>query len=266
MTVSKNVCDQGRYILGIWGQYEYSEFAKTSKRCFYASGSRTKIESDIALTKLSPFTPKNITVYCFGEDNLNYLEDQGFNCKLIEKKPYIWDMEREWWRHKIEIIKCGLDEKLPLIYLDWDCIAIRKIPDNIWEVLSKKAIIQTPLKIYRQPRAYWRSADRRTIVEGCFMYFRENVANDIIKAWDELADKYLDETVVAKYIDEINGGWKGEKDYCEKYEPSFQIPGAHRTQSKNLDPYIFFQHIKYKFVAGTLKLLNGGKKWQEIFV
>ena len=222
--------------------------------------------NDVSLSKLSPYSPKNITVYCFGEENFKYISDQGFECKLIEKHPYIWNMETEWWRHKIEVIKCGLDDGVPAIYLDWDCIATKKIPDDIWDKLSQKSFIQSHLKIYRQPRAYWRPVNKKFIVEGCFMYFGKNVANDIIKIWDKSSDKYLDETVVAKYIDEINGGWKGEKDYCSKYEPYFQIPGAHRFHSSNRDPYIFFMHIKVKYVGGTLNLLKKGKKWEEIFV
>jgi hypothetical protein len=54
----------GRYILGIWGKHKYSEISSTSKRAFFGSFSRTKMEGDVALAKLSPYTPKNITVYC----------------------------------------------------------------------------------------------------------------------------------------------------------------------------------------------------------
>jgi len=258
--------EAGRYIYGIWGKNKYPDVTINSKKLFHVTGSRTKIESDIELTRLSPFTPKNTTVYCFGKENFDYLENKGFNCKLIDSRPYIWDMNKEWWRHKLEIIKCGLEEKCPLIYLDWDCIAVRKIPDNIWEMLAKKERIQTPLKVYTQKRATWREASHRVIVEGCFMYFRENVASDIIKTWDELPDKWLDETVVAKYIDDINGGWKGEKDYCEKYEPYFQIPGAHRFYLTDYrEPKYFFQHIKCKFVPKIVAQLKGGTKWEQIF-
>jgi hypothetical protein len=257
----------GTYVYGIWGQNKYEDVNINSKKMFHITGSRTKIESDIALTKLSPFTPKNSVVYCFGKENLKYLEDKGFNCKLIDNRPYVWDMNNEWWRHKLEVIKCGLEEKCPMIYLDWDCMAVRKIPDNIWSEMSKKSHIQTPLKVYTQKRAYWRKDNHRIIVEGAFTYFREDISKELIKTWENSADKWLDETILAKYIDDINGGWKGIKDYCEKYDPFFQIPGDHRVY---VDDYrekkYFFQHIPCKYVSRILfQIKNKGYKWESIF-
>ena len=62
----------------------------------------------------------------------------------------------------------------------------------------------------------------RTVVAATFLYMRgQEVIDGIIKTWEDMGGPFLEEPVLMKYIDDINGGWKGYMDYAEKYEPLY---------------------------------------------
>ena len=116
------------FIRGLWGIYD------NTKKCFER---RKKIDNDIKIVLSNPYT-KDFMTYVFGEDNYKYLVDKGLKCKLIDKKPIVWDMEKEQFRHKLEIFKCGMEDFDEIVFLDWDCLPVKEINKNFWETLRNK--------------------------------------------------------------------------------------------------------------------------------
>ena len=87
------------FIRGLWGIYEHQD------RRFYKR--RTKLDKDMEMVRLNENAEKHIT-YVFGKDNYKYLLDNGFEARLIDKRPIVWDMDKEQFRHKLEVLHQGM--------------------------------------------------------------------------------------------------------------------------------------------------------------
>ncbi len=241
------------FIRGVWGIYDVGgKLGKPYSR-------RTKIDNDITLAKLNPYAPK-CKVYIFGEDNFKILTDKGFDTVLIDKKPICWDMLKEQYRHKIEIWKAGLQDFEEIVFLDWDCVPCAPIPNDFWQVLGSGAKVRTTLYQYVLQRALFRSPDARKLSASTFVYIRgEEVVEGIIKTWEDMGKPWQEEVALSKYIDNLNGGWKGIKDYSVKFEQPyhtlfFGYPSEYLKEvvAKNN----IFYHLNYKQV---IYLLADGK-------
>ena len=70
--------------------------------------------------------------------------------------------------------------------------------------------------------SYWRETReaRKFTPGGGFIYVRglEN-ADRLVEAWNGIRNKSNDEWAIAKVTDEMSGGWRGERFYCENFEP-----------------------------------------------
>jgi len=201
------------FVRGVWGTHDHQGRKRWNRL--------NKVKMDISLAKINPYEPK-IKVYAFGEDNYKFMVDQGFDTKLVDKKCIVWDMQTQQYRHKIEVWNQGLQDFEQIIYLDWDCIPCCPIPHNIWTVLEEGEPFRGALYSYRRRKCFHRYVCRRTVVAATFLYMRgQQVVKDIIKTWEEMGGPFLEEPVLMKYVDDINGGWKGYMDYAKKYEPLY---------------------------------------------
>lgn len=200
------------FIRALWGIHD-KEGRKSYQR-------RTKIDDDILLSKYNSFQQPFVN-YVFGEDNYKYLCDEGFDCRLVDKRPIVWSMEEEQFRHKLEIFKVALEEYNKIVFLDWDVFFIKELPANFWEELNKKHPLQASLRIYARPKVYWRETDRRKIPCGSFIYIGDSkIPQDLISCWNGMRKKWSEELVIALYMDNLMGGFYIDK-YWDMFEPMF---------------------------------------------
>jgi len=240
------------FIRALWGVYDHQ-----GKSRFWTR--REKVDNDIELVLNSKYSPPFMT-YVFGKDNYSYLVDKGVACKLIDDKPILWDMDTQQFRHKLEVFKAGMEDLDEIIFLDWDCIPIKPVPDYLWETLGKKAPIQAILRQYFKRKANWRKIDMRKVPCASFVYIRDKkIPLELIRIWEELGRPWSEETVMAKYIDDLMGGWKGLDQYWDLYEPTFFVlPYAHvysEEQRKTKD--VVFNHFNARGVATSLRMIRG---------
>lgn len=222
------------FIRGIWGIYDVN---KTLGRWY---SRRTKIDNDITLAKLNPYAPK-CKVYVFGEDNFKIMTDKGFDTVLIDKKPFIWDMEKEQYRHKIEIWRAGLQEFKEIVFLDWDCVPVKPIDNEFWNIIANGEKIKATIYQYKIRRAFFRKGDERKLSASTLTYINGlEHCEGIIKTWEKIGRPWQEEVALSKYIDELNGGWKGILDYMSKFETKF-----HTLYYKYPSEYIKNAILKY---------------------
>lgn len=230
---------------------------------------RSKINNDIKLVPYNKFMPEYFT-FVFGEDNYKQLIDSGFkNCELVDKRPIVWDMNKEQFRHKLEALKCGMQVFDELVFTDIDTMTIKPIPDNFWDVLNKKAPIQAILRIYHKRKCFWRKVDTRKTPCAAFIYLRgKETANDLIKTWEDLKKPWSEEVVLMKYMDDLSKGWQGTDYYWEHYEPDFfnLEPNSGYINKKILKTKnICYLHFNHRVVKGLLGQIENNKVKMECF-
>jgi hypothetical protein len=207
----------------------------------------SKMRKDINAIKSNEYCSiKDFKVYVFGENNYNILLSEGFDCKLVSKNPVEYDMETQLYRHKLDIILKACRDYDEIVFLDWDCVPVRILPNDFWDVMREKAPFQANLFQYRTKKCFlWRNLETRKVCNGGFLYLRDiKIAEQFIKNYDELFDwvekqrelrlkegkelrfreKALifdDEPAITKWVDDDMDGWKGIDYYWEHYEPDF---------------------------------------------
>jgi len=205
------------FIKALWGIHDH-QGRRLYKR-------RTKIDNDIQLCLHNKYQEPFIT-YVFGEDNYKFLVDNGFNCKLIDKKPIVWDIDTQQFRHKFEAFKLAAEEFDEFVFTDWDMMFIKPLPKDFWDKMYEKEEIQAILRIYKHPKVSWRNKDckdcSRIVPSGSFIYIRrKSIAEELIKYWEMLNKPWGEEVVMAKYIDDkMNNGFNMEE-YWRRFEPIY---------------------------------------------
>lgn len=236
------------FVRTLWGIYD-------NTRRFYMR--RAKMDNDIRLLLKNPNNTPWRT-YVFGEDNLKFLSDLGVqDLVLVDKRPYIWDMDTQQFRHKLEAFKCGMQDFDEMVFLDWDCQPEKPLPADFWDVLGKKEPIQAIIRSYRKKKVFWRNEDWRKIPCASFVYIREKgIAEALIKTWEEMGGPMSEETPMAKFMDERLGGWKGVDFYWDHYEPDFFVldEGYVYTLEKLATKRRCFGHLNQRAVS---RKLNG---------
>jgi len=223
---------------------------------------RTKIANDIKLVQSCKYDVTDMA-YIFGEDNYKQLVDMGFKCKLVDKKPIVWDLTKENFRHKLEIFEQAAKDFDEYIFLDWDCVRTKELPLDFWEVMNKKSKIQASLSMYNKMKVFWRPKDWRKVPCASFVYFREkNIASEIIKVWETMTDKWSEEVSMAKYMDSLMPNGFNEADYKEMFEPDFFISPM-QPPKMFLEPMvknIVYTHFNCRAVTNFLTNKQG---WQK---
>lgn len=180
----------------------------------------------------NPFNT-DFVVYVMGTDNYNQVKQYGSKCVLVNKDPFMFDIVRHQYRHKLEIIKMAMEEYDEILYLDWDCIPQKKLPNNYWDILGKKEVFQANLQIYHCRKCHWRKSDIRKVPNGGFIYIRDkSIPSKVIKLWESIGGDN-DEPSWAKFTDDYVGGWQGIEKYWELFEPT--LCNLHRDSPYSKD-------------------------------
>lgn len=220
------------FVRGIWGDIT-------------TNGLRDgKIRKDIDAIKANQYN-EDFVVYVFGTETYEMLTAEGFDCRLIDESPVRYDMKKQLYRHKLDIVDEAMEDFDEIVFLDWDCVPTAPLPDDFWDSMGKKAPFQANLFQYRTKKCLWRKEDLRKVCNGGFLYLRDKqISEAFINNYNELSewvDKqrvareaqgkklrfreealiFDDEPAITKWIDDDMGGWKGVDDYWDKYEPDF---------------------------------------------
>lgn len=222
------------FIRGLWGDMKEDTHGVTQRRL--------KVLSDIERVVNSHY-PMDFVTYYFGEDNAPIFDRYNLKSVMIDRDSIKWDMKDELYRHKLEVIKRAMDDYDAIVYLDWDCILTKPLPDNIWDILGKGATLQANLFLYRTKKCLWRDVDLRKTCNGGFIYIADKkIPNHIIRNWEELSAwakqqqekrrarglelrlreksfMFDDEPSISKYVDDVCGGWPGVEAYWDRFEP-----------------------------------------------
>jgi len=214
------------FVRCVWGVYDNSQLpisASTTWKGNEKLARRKKLDIDIEIIQKNQFNEPFI-VYIYGKDNYDNMSKLGFNCVLVDSNPAPFDQVKYVYRHKLELIRYAMEEDGhdEIVYLDWDCVPQKKLPDNFWDEFNKKEPIQACLQQYRRRKCLWRGDnDVRKVPNGGFVYLRDKtIPSKVIKIWETMPQDN-DEPAWAKYIDEQMGGWKGMDEFWKSYETPF---------------------------------------------
>jgi hypothetical protein len=239
------------FIRGLWGVHDNPDR-------YYQR--RHKMDNDIKFMKHFKYN-EPFRTYVFGEDNYKYLVDQGFDCRLVDKKPIAWDMEKEQFRHKLECFKQGMDDFDEVVFLDWDCLPIKALPDDFWDVLRAKGPFQAILRGYKRRKAMWRKVDQRKIPCASFVYINDpKIPQEMNEYWEELGRPWSEEVVMMRYMERMQDGWKGPEAYWEQFEPDFFVLGEGRVFDQELldTKNKCFHHFNAPAVRRGMKSIRKG--------
>jgi len=246
------------FVRALWGIHD------NTQRHFKHRG---KINNDIKLVAYNKYMPP-YTTFVFGEDNHKQLLDSGFqNCILADKRPIVWDMNKEQFRHKLEVLKLGSQLFDEMVYTDIDTMPVKPIPDNFWNVLAQKKSIQAILRMYHRKKCFWRHKDPRKVPCAAFIYIGDKaIPEELIATWEKMGRPWSEEVALMKYIDDISGGWKDEKYYWDNFEPVFfnllcNTAYGHKEMVKAKD--VCFEHFNHRVVSALLRQIS--KKQKTIY-
>ena len=245
------------FVRGLWGIY--------NKEWIYKR--RYKMDNDVELLMNNPYS-QPFKTYVFGTDNYKYLVDKGFDCKLVDEKPILYGYEntkQHAYGHKLRIFKEAMNDFDEIVFLDWDTQLAKELPENFWEVLGQKASIQAIIRGYKKTKCPWRKKDKRKRPCASFVYINDKkIADEMMEMWEKRS-KMAEEQIMAKYTDDMVGGWKGIEKYWELFEPDFFVLGRNEVpwnifaidllKTKN----ICFTHLNKKRSGNILKKIRGLK-------
>lgn len=228
----------GQFIRAIWGRYDRSH--PLLER-------RYKIDIDIERIQKNPFN-EPFKTFIFGQENYDLMIAKGFDCILVDADPTPYDPIKFVYRHKLELIKYAMQHHPEIVYLDWDCTPTKKLPEDFWTELNKRAPIQFCLEGYKRPKCGWRKFDQNIVPNGGWLYCRDRaIITECIELWN-LNPQDNDEPSFAQYVDNQIGGWnKASKDlFWAKYESMYCIlkrKSVYDATLNNNKPHCFYHRI-----------------------
>lgn len=179
---------------------------------------RSKIDNDIQVYKNNPYSSPAV-FYVFGRDNYNKLSDIGLSCKLIDKRPIVFDMQKEQYAHRLLGLEIALTDYDEIINPDIDVVALKPLPSDFWSEISKGSPIKSTIYLYHRRRLTSRGNDSRKLSSASFLYIRGK--HEFLKMWEELGRPWKEEIVLSQYIDDMDGGWQGVEKYSIIHEPRY---------------------------------------------
>jgi len=199
------------FVRAVWGVYDNTH--RITRR-------RYRIDKDMRRMKRNKWMPPFV-VYVFGKDNYERVSKFGWETVLLDDDPAPFNLIAHQYRNKLEILKRVIGDYDEMVYLDWDCLPVKPLPDNFWEKMGEKREFQANLQLYHRRKCPWRKAEQRKVPNGGFMYFRDKTLPErAIKYW-EMVRQDNDEPAWARLTDELMGGWKGIDTYWDLFEPEF---------------------------------------------
>jgi hypothetical protein len=222
------------------------------------SGRWAKVLNDIKFIKNHKFKT-DYTCFTYGIENHESLLEQEIESILIHDEPTKFPRS-QLWGHKIYSWLKASEIYDRFIYLDFDVVPTRELPEDFDESLEDKKL-QVSLRRYVKVRCRWRANKyaSRQIPCASWIYFGDNnIPKDLWELWHKMNNDKREERVIAKYT-EHNGEldkdyyWKnfephGETNYCNlERETSF------RKRDKKGDS--LFKHVAHhKFSVPKEKL------------
>lgn len=209
---------------------------------------RAKIDGDIKLFKLNPYSPP-LVIYVFGSDNYRRLTDLGFNCRLLDRKPFVLDMEKQQYGMKCMAWQAGAAEYDSISFIDFDCLPLKPIPSDYWKVMDTGTSIKATIYIYHLRRVNRPPDDYRKVCSATHVYFRgRKMADGVMNTWVDMGKPWKgDEYALTKYIDSLDGGWKGVEGY-KKYDIPYQqmskVPGLEKNPEQ-----LVFGHFNHHVIS-----------------
>jgi len=189
---------------------------------------RFRTDDDMNRIKGCEFNEPFLT-YVMGKENYEAFSGTGFDCKMISEEAQAFDLVRYQFRNKLEVLKYAFEEDGydELVYLDWDCVPQKKIPDDFWDVLHQKEDFQACLQLYHRRKCHWRKEEMRKVPNGGLMYIgNEKIVTNAIRFWEETGKNDSDEIAWAKLSDNIAGGFDMD-DFWDRFE--FPFGNLHRA-------------------------------------
>lgn len=207
------------FIRCLWGSY--------STEPGWRGKCRSKMDRDIQRC-LKAKRKIQFNTYVFGEENFKMLIGNGLtNCTLVDKKATVWSTQTQMFRHKLEAFRLGMQDFDKIVFLDWDVFLLCPLPPDFWKILGRKQPIQAVLRQYAKSMAPWRTQDHKQIPSASFVYIRDKqIPHDLISVWERLGCGMSEEVPMAKYTDDLLGGWKGANTYWDNFEPMVCDLGA----------------------------------------
>jgi hypothetical protein len=229
------------FIRALWGILEHQD------RRFYKR--REKITNDVLLQEQWKYQLE-CTVFTWGTFNHRWLKDRGWHSILVSGDPIQWDMDTQQFRHKLEAFRLGCKQFDKCVFLDWDTYLIKPLPADHWKILEEKSCLQATLRMYHRRKAYWRKDSQRQIPCASYVYCSGSAGEDLCHLWEKMNSPWSEELVMAKYIDDMHGGWGGYEVYKPNHEPRFFDLDVSVCSDADLK---CFEHYNAKQVSGFLQ-------------
>lgn len=205
-----------------------------------------KIRADVTEALNQPLQIPFVT-YSFGRENTELLRSCGIDARQISEcgivnffgakrrspspRPrfvkgryegpspiYNWGVSM--WRHKLVAIAAALEEFDQVVWLDWDCRLLKRLPVDFWRRIGQGAEVQSSLRQYRRVKCPWRSTGRRIVPGGAFLAVRGRKAIERLLSIQQEHPTWDDEVTAAYHADWLQGGWRGEAAYVAAgFEP-----------------------------------------------
>ena len=220
---------------------------KTFYRIVYGEGMSHQMRRDIRLCQSSKYEDP-MPVLCFGLDNLKLMSSMGYTAMLVDERPWVFPMRGyTHFLNKLVAYRYAMSLWDEAIGLDWDCISVKPIPEDIWEKHLTKSELQCPLVGYyskdgRHNWAYWRSKDQNVVPCACYTYIRgrapvAELFQTLERLVEVIGDRVLfDEVVMAKRLDEV--GPFDPTEYNHRHCPEYITRGKEAPDGEAFTHYI----------------------------
>lgn len=226
----------GTFIYGLWGNAELTP-------------RRAKILTEIERWASAKLRPEPFEVYVYGEENRDWLAARDIPSMMLDTDPLVdfyqvggapepsGKGQTVWgdcaiWRHKTGFIQAAIDRHRTVIWLDWDTVMVRPLPEDFWQKMRRGRAIQMSLVQYCRRICGWRRDDKRKIPVGSFVYCRDRRIMERVNREYAKERNAVDQTIFAKVLDQMAGGWLG----CDAYQEMGFSPYCHRVYSQIHEP------------------------------